>query len=86
MTNLDIKENYEGPSRKVMLRNLEIAVQEAINKIESGRIYDAQNEKVRIQWLRALAYVIKVENKVLGDQELEDLKERVEALESDKDE
>ncbi len=78
---LDINDDYQMPSRKVFLRELDIAVQEAIQKIKSGRIYNNKNERTRIKWLRSLGYLIKIENDILNDLELEDLEKRIKKLE-----
>ena len=63
-----------------MLATLDIAIDEASRKIESGRVYDAENEKVRIKWIRALAYAINVRRQVAVDRDLEELAEDVELL------
>jgi len=65
-----------------MLETLDVAIEEAERKIESGRVYDAANEKVRIKWIRALAYAVNVRRQLANDRTLEDLSERVEAIEA----
>lgn len=65
-----------------MLDTLDIAIAEAKQKVETGRVYDAKNEKVRIQWIRALAYAVNVRRQVTTDRDLEELTERLERLES----
>lgn len=66
-----------------MLTTLDTAIEEAQRKIESGRVYDADNEKVRIKWIRAQAYAVNVRRQVTTDRDLEELSERLEALEED---
>ena len=44
-------------------------------------MYDAENEKVRIKWIRALAYAVNVRRQVTNDRDLEELGARIEALE-----
>ena len=66
-----------------MLDTLDAAIEEARRKIESGRVYDADNEKVRIKWIRALAYAVNVRRQVATDRDLEELTERIEQLEED---
>lgn len=61
---------------------LDTAIAEARRKVESGRVYDAENEKVRIKWIRALAYAVNVRRQVTNDRDLAELTERVEALET----
>jgi hypothetical protein len=63
-----------------MLDTLDVAIEEAQQKIESGRVYDAENEKVRIKWIRALAYTVNVRRQVANDRDLEELAEEIEAL------
>lgn len=68
-------------SYREMLDTLDVAIEEAKRKVENGRVYDADNEKVRIKWIRALAYAVNVRRQVTTDHDLEDLSERLEALE-----
>lgn len=63
-----------------MLATLDVAIQEAQQKVESGRVYDAENERVRIKWIRALAYAVNVRRQVTADRDLEELAEEVERL------
>lgn len=65
-----------------MLTTLDTAIKEDREKIESGRVYDAENERVRIKWIRALAYAVNVRRQVTNDRELTELAERIEALEA----
>jgi hypothetical protein len=69
-----------------MLETLDVAIEEAERKVESGRVYDADNEKVRIKWIRALAYAVNVRRQVTADRDLEELTERVEQLETRQEE
>jgi len=64
-----------------LLERLDDAIEEADRKIESGRVYDAENEKVRIKWMRALAYMVNVRRQVTNDRDLQELTERLEELE-----
>jgi hypothetical protein len=64
-----------------MLDTLDAAIAEARRKVESGRVYDAENEKVRIKWIRALSYAINVRRNVQNDRDLANLAEKVERLE-----
>lgn len=63
-----------------MLDTLDTAIEEAHRKIESGRVYDADNERVRIKWIRALAYTINVRRQVANDRDLQELAEEIEDL------
>jgi len=63
-----------------MLDTLDAAIEEAQKKVESGRVYDAENEKVRIKWIRALSYTVNVRRQVANDRDLEELAEEIEQL------
>lgn len=66
-----------------MMRQLDSAIDEITEKIEDGRIRDAEKEKVRIQYHRALGYLIRTKKKVLEDKTLTELAEEVEELKED---
>ena len=74
-------EDYEA-----MLDDLDVVIEEARRKVESGRVYDAENEKVRIKWIRALAYAVNVRRQVTTDRDLEELGEKVDQLLEDQEE
>jgi hypothetical protein len=63
-----------------MLDTLDAAIAEAQRKVESGRVYDVENEKVRIKWIRALAYTVNVRRQVANDRDLEELADEIEQL------
>lgn len=71
----------ERSDRAEMLDTLDVAIREAREKVESGRIYDNENERTRVKWLRALCYAVNIRRQVERDQELDDLSERLEKLE-----
>lgn len=64
----------------VMLEHLDEAIAESRRKVESGRVYDAENEKVRIKWIRALAYAVNVRRQVTQDRDLEELAAEIEEI------
>ena len=68
-----------------MLETLDTAIEEAHRKIDSGRVYDPQNEKVRCKWIKTLAYTVNVRRQVTNDRDLQDLADRIEALEEARD-
>ena len=72
--------NYDA-----MLDDLDVAIQEARDKIENGRVRDPEREKVRIKWVRALAYAVNVRRQVANDRDLEELAQQVEELKADGD-
>jgi hypothetical protein len=65
-----------------LLDRLDDAIEEAHRKVETGRVYDADNEKIRIKWIRALAYAVNVRRQVTTDRDLEELAERINELET----
>jgi len=70
-----------GEDYQAMIDTLDAAIEEARRKVENGRVYDAENEKVRIKWIRALAYTVNVRRQVTTDRDLEELSARIEELE-----
>jgi hypothetical protein len=69
------------PERDEILELLEDGIREAHRKVSEGRVYDAENEKVRIKWIRALAYAANVHRQIQNDRDLEELSERLDRLE-----
>lgn len=63
-----------------MLDTVDVAIDEARYKIENGRVRSEAKEKVRIKWVRALAYALNVRRQIANDRDLEELAEEVEAL------
>jgi tetrahydromethanopterin S-methyltransferase subunit G len=61
---------------------IDTAIDEVVRKIENGRVYDAENEKVRIKRKRALGYLIRTKLKVVEARELEELEERLNEIEA----
>lgn len=71
----------EVPDRAEIIDLLGDGIEEAHRKVVSGRVYDAEAEKVRIQWIRALAYAAGQYRQLKKDQDLEELEERIAELE-----
>lgn len=65
-----------------LLARLETLEEEALRKVESGRVYDPENERVRIKWIRIAKDVLAEKRKTLEARDLAELAERVEALEA----
>lgn len=68
-----------------MIEQLDGAISVASEKIESGRVYEPENEKVRIQWLRALAYLIRTKRKVWSDRSIIEMWEQIEEIDERRD-
>lgn len=64
----------------VMIEQLDKAIDEIVEKVESGRIRNPEHEKVRIKYYRALGYLIRTKRKVLEDKTLEDLEAEIQEL------
>ena len=74
-TTFDAESDYDD-----LAATLDAAIAEAQEKVESGRVYDAENEKVRIKWIRALAYAVNVRRQVTNDRDIEELAAEVDRL------
>lgn len=76
-----------GPTTdyEAMLETLDVAIDEAQYKIEQGRVRSPEHDKVRIKWVRALAYAVNVRRQVANDRDLEALAEEVQALQEQYD-
>jgi hypothetical protein len=77
----------DGPDRGAesyddLLATLDVLEAEALRKVESGRVYDAENERVRIKWIRIAKDIVAEKRKVKTERDLEELTERVEKLET----
>jgi len=74
--------DQEVESYDDLLATLDVLEQEALRKVESGRVYDAENERVRIKWIRIAKDIVAEKRKVKTERDLEELTERVEELEN----
>ena len=70
----------EDQDRKKILSILKEAIDQLIRKIRDGRIKNPENEKVRVQYYRALAYTCSVYNQVKQAEDLELIKAEIEAI------
>ena len=71
----------ELPERDETLDLLEDGIREAHRKVQEEQVYDAENGKVRIKWIRALAYGSNVHRQIQNDRYLEELSERLDHAE-----
>jgi hypothetical protein len=81
----DDEEQLTTTDYESMLETLDVAIDEAQYKIRDGRVRSPKNEKVRIKWVRALAYAVNVRRQVANDRDLEALAEEIEALQEQHD-
>lgn len=69
-------------TREEVLTLLRVGIQESARKVNEGRVRDEEKEKVRIQWVRALAYIGRAYADVLDDlEEQMAVENRLEAIE-----
>lgn len=66
-----------------MLEQIDGAIESGEHKIDLGRVYEPENEKVRIQWIKAFGYLLRTKPKILDDRdraemvaEIRELRER----------
>lgn len=71
----DLVESYDD-----LLATLDVLETEALRKVESGRVYDPANERVRIKWIRIAKDVVAEKRKVAAERDLEELAEEVEEI------
>lgn len=64
-----------------MLDDLDVAIDEARRKIESGRVRSPEHDKVRIKLWRCMAYLIRSRAKVREKQQIEEIADRLEEIE-----
>ena len=80
------REDFEQmmmPGEEKRLALLEDGVREAHRKVENGRVRDAENEKVRQGWIRALVYAANSYRQLKRDEDPEDMKAELEALKAE---
>lgn len=79
--------NTEGTplSRTEILQKLSESIQLMHNRIMKGRSRNTKNDKLKQEWLRALGYISSVYLAGLKDLEIEQLTERIERLEKEKE-
>lgn len=72
--------------RENILSRLDEAIKLLHKKAVNGRVKNPDNDKIRIQWFRVLAYTCQIFNQIKKDVELDELKEEVETLRNQMDE
>lgn len=66
--------------RERMIAILDELLEESLRKVRSGRVYDAENERTRIKWIRIAKDLIDVRRKVTNDRDLDELADEVEQI------
>jgi len=72
----------DGPYRDDILLTLEEVRIDLVEKCRYGRIKDPENEKIRLLRIRTLVHVCQVMAGILKERDLDDLQERIAALEA----
>ena len=67
--------------RTDVAEDLRQVMKTAFEKSTDGRIYDAENERIRIRWLKAYVNAAKEYRQLVGDIESREQEERLERLE-----
>ncbi len=64
-------------SREMLLIKLDEVIDFLHHKALKGRIVKPENEKVRIQWFKAMTYACSIYNQIKRDVEIDELNNRV---------
>ena len=78
----DLPEYTEEDEREDVLDELKDAMEEAFRKFTDGRVYNPENEKVRIKWLRAYTHAVGEYRRLVADLEESEHEQRIARLES----
>lgn len=70
----------DNMDREEVLDRLEDVLDEAHRKAINGRVRNAENEKVRIQWIKAVGYLAGQYRQLVRDKDLEELQAEIEQL------
>lgn len=70
----------ENMDREEVLDRLEDVLEEAHRKATNGRVRDAENEQVRIRWIKAVGYLAGQYRQLVRDKDLEQLQAEIEQL------
>jgi uncharacterized protein YicC (UPF0701 family) len=82
----DLPEYDTDDDREDVVDELKEAMDEALRKFTDGRVRNPENEKVRIQWLRAYTHAVGEYRRLVADLEESEHEERIARLEQALDE
>ena len=71
------------PTRAELKSDLGISLKAVREKCRTGRIYDKETSKIRVQWHRCLAYLVQQYNSLLNSEWRDDVEERLKELEEE---
>lgn len=77
----DLPEYDTDDDREDVVDELKEAMDEALRKFTDGRVRNPENEKVRIQWLRAYTHAVGEYRRLVADLEESEHEERIARLE-----
>lgn len=77
----DLPEYDTADDREEVVDELNEAMDEALRKFTEGRVRNPENEKVRIQWLRAYTHAVGEYRRLVADLEESEHEERIARLE-----
>lgn len=70
----------ESNKRDIYLGFLDNAISELYHKAANGKIRNPKNERIKIEYFRALIYAINTANTIYRDSQLDKLEEEIELL------
>ncbi len=73
-----MSETYD--SREIVLIKLDKTIEFLHHKALEGRVKNPENDKVRIQWFKAMIYACSIYNQIKRDEEYDQLNQKVEEL------
>jgi len=74
------EDDFKPYNRDKILSILSNVIRKLDNKLENGRIVNPDNEKIRIQYYKALIYSMDIFNKILKDKQIDNLQEELESI------
>jgi hypothetical protein len=80
MTNKRKNDDLKPYNRDKVLSILSNVIKKLDEKLEKGRIVNLDNEKIRIQYYKALIYSMDIFNKILKDKQIDNLQDELESI------
>jgi hypothetical protein len=73
-------DDFKPYDRDKVLSILSNVIRKLDEKLENGRIVNPDNEKIRIQYYKALIYSMDIFNKILKDKQIDNLQDELESI------
>jgi hypothetical protein len=80
MDNDEKQDDFKPFDRDKVLSLLSKTIEKLDYKLEKGRITNPDNEKIRIQYYKALVYSMDIFNKILKDKQIDNLHDELESI------